>query len=386
MDVRTRIRITRSRQVLLPLLMIVLGCLTPALEGTPLDLVPLEVMLAALLVGGFFLLARLAKGGREANVRIEASGMTVDGVALPPIDQAYMVPATAKAPVRVTIGGKGFSAQLDVRDEAEAGDVLRCLGKDIDHHAARFIGVAPLKSRNGAALLGGLGIGIALIAAGIPLGMTLLTVLGIVIAIAAGIAFTANDIHIGSDGVLVKNRLDSQFYAYRDVVGAIATNRGVRLRLRERDVDIPISARVALTPGEKETRDAMLARLLAGIARAREGDATERGAEVAWRLDRGARPLAEWLRWLHDADDFRNARATNEDLESALEVDAAPWQRLGAAILLARRDDRAKIRIAAEATAAPKLRVALEKIADGVEDSALQEALADVEQEEQNTL
>ena len=366
--------------------MIVLGCLTPALEGTRFDGAPLGVIMAALLIGGFFLLARLAKGGREANVRIDASGMMVDGVAMRPIDQAYMVPATAKTPVRVAMGGKGFSAQLHVRDEAEAGDVLRCLGKDIDHHAARFIGVAPLRSRNGAALLGGLGIGIALIAAGIPLGMTLLTVLGIVIAIAAGIAFTANDIHIGSDGVLVKNRLDSQFHAYRDVVGAIATNRGVHLRLRERDVDIPISARVALTPGEKETRDAMLARIVAGIARAREVDASEKGAEVVWRLDRGDRPVAEWLRWLRDADDFRNARAVSEELEAALELEAAPWQRLGAAILLARRDDREKIRIAAEATAAPKLRVALERIADGVEGSALEEALADVEEEEQRSL
>jgi hypothetical protein len=101
-------------------------------------------------------------------------------------------------------------------------------------------------------------------------------------------------------------------------------------------------------------------------------------------LDRGERPIAAWREQLRrlstGSEGYRAASVALADVQEALDNAAAPVERrIGAALALAGGGDpeaRARIRVAAEASAEPKLRIALESIAAGEEDdAAVEEAL-----------
>lgn len=100
---------------------------------------------------------------------------------------------------------------------------------------------------------------------------------------------------------------------------------------------------------------------LAGARRAR----SRRGVE-AWR----ARLLAT------DGASFRVSSTSSDDIAAVLDDPSAPREaRIGAALALANDPaGRPKIRVAAEATAAPALRIALEQVEAGTLDAASLEA------------
>lgn len=95
-------------------------------------------------------------------------------------------------------------------------------------------------------------------------------------------------------------------------------------------------------------------------------------AEHAETLARGARPSAEWTRELRErveASGFRQGTLAREDLVAVVEDPTAdPTARAGAAYALRaaglKDEERRRLRVAAAATAAPKVRVALEAAAD----------------------
>lgn len=95
-------------------------------------------------------------------------------------------------------------------------------------------------------------------------------------------------------------------------------------------------------------------------------------------------PVGAWLEALRgrakDDADYRNTALGREQLLELIENGAATAEhRVGAAVLLAAKDGvpaRERIRIAAESTANPKLRIALTSIADdAVEEQAIEDAL-----------
>jgi hypothetical protein len=120
-------------------------------------------------------------------------------------------------------------------------------------------------------------------------------------------------------------------------------------------------------------------------------------AKAAWSADRPPVPglgalenvgesVSAWitsLRNLAEADtSYRTTTLTEDQLAEIVDDGAArPVHRVAAAVVLATKDRHAgrdRIRIAAEATANPKLRIALTSIAnDEIEDSALEEAIAE---------
>lgn len=103
-------------------------------------------------------------------------------------------------------------------------------------------------------------------------------------------------------------------------------------------------------------------------------------------LDRAGAPVGAWLDALHGRArgeaDFRHAVLDRDRLLELVAGGAATAEhRVGAAVVLAAKEGaaaRAQIRVAAEATANPKLRVALASIArDAIDERAIEEALAE---------
>lgn len=98
------------------------------------------------------------------------------------------------------------------------------------------------------------------------------------------------------------------------------------------------------------------------------------------RFARAGRSIAEWRRdlagGLEDAG-YRTAAAPRDEAESILRSsDASPEERVGAALALRLADEPpARIRVAAEAMADDGLRAALEAVAEGEDDAALERAL-----------
>ncbi|MBX3185814.1 MAG: hypothetical protein KF819_02320 [Labilithrix sp.] len=113
------------------------------------------------------------------------------------------------------------------------------------------------------------------------------------------------------------------------------------------------------------------------------------GAKVGL-LARGARSTREWLREVALASDehasFRTAAVPLDELWRVVEDPvAATTARAGAALALrSRLDDagRSRLRVAADACAAPKLRVALQHVASDAKPESLEDVYEDLEDED----
>jgi hypothetical protein len=107
----------------------------------------------------------------------------------------------------------------------------------------------------------------------------------------------------------------------------------------------------------------------------------EESAE-ALHVARGGRSVVEWVRGLRATRDYRTASFEAERLWRVVEDGAQlGTTRAGAALVLSAElddDGRARLRVASRTCAEPRLRVALERVTEGAEEGALQEALHDL--------
>lgn len=325
-----------------------------------------------------------ASRSAPAVVAIEDRAIVIGEVRLPraEIEQGYVVPGPLHP--RVTIETRRAVATIDVRDEDEARALLAALGLGMERRFASFSGVARVGTRSGLAAAFAVLAGVGTIVAGAMLALPLLSVIGGALA-AAFVAFAVpSRIRVGADGIAIQNRFDVSTYRFADVVSVSPSERGIELHVSGRKVPVPLVARYTLGPLEREARDALVERIREGIARHATTD--DRAAD-AHRLDRGKRPIAEWIASLVAAEegDFRTAPLRSAELEAVLDDGAsqAATRRIGAAVALSRRGDdaRARVRVAAETTAAPKLRVALEAIASDAEGAVLARAIEEAEEE-----
>jgi hypothetical protein len=183
---------------------------------------------------------------------------------------------------------------------------------------------------------------------------------------------------IGADGLTVKGGLRARFVSWARVREVRTDEAGVRV---VRDDGSVVFAR------GRHVDDGLRATIALRVEEARE--AWRRGglaAERAARLDRGGRDLEAWRDALRKAlaDDgrYREAPMDRDDVARVLDSAASPAERrIGAALLLAEGSDgeagRERVRVAARAAASPRLRIALERVADGsVDEAAIDEALA----------
>lgn len=184
---------------------------------------------------------------------------------------------------------------------------------------------------------------------------------------------------VGSDGVSWARRGRSRFIPY----SAIQDMRlgGDRLNLSLRD-GTTVSLR-ALRKDASETLAALQERMRAASL----AEAPGPGASAEDALVPGSRTVADWLHGLetlvNPAHPFRDASLEPSRLEAVLEGSAGHAARVGAAFALARsgaEDAPQRIRVAAQRSASPRLRFALESIAAGEADrAAIEGALAEEE-------
>ena len=137
---------------------------------------------------------------------------------------------------------------------------------------------------------------------------------------------------------------------------------------------------------EMNLSEARLAELAEWVEEAKQARAHAAAPAHASRLGRRGRPLSAWREELRqltaETADYRHATLSRDDLAAVLESPkTSPEQRIGAALALAEAghaEDLERVRIAASACATPRVRIALEAIADAREDEeALAAALED---------
>lgn len=186
-------------------------------------------------------------------------------------------------------------------------------------------------------------------------------------------------IQIGTDGVLLRGAFRDRFLPHASIVRAWPTRGGiggayhfVRFDLRDgKHVEVPAA-------GHGEAA-AMLSRLEA----ARRVSTDQDRARLLEDIARAGRPVPEWKRALSKLMTRAGYRTAGRDVEEMMRIvedPAAPREQRVAAALAARPhggdDASRRIRVAAEACAEPKLRLALEGASTGDVDDALLEALA----------
>jgi hypothetical protein len=183
-------------------------------------------------------------------------------------------------------------------------------------------------------------------------------------------------VSVGADGV----RYRARFYAWRDVASVTAAEDALTLTLRSGDT-------ATIAPHHSERTNDLVARIEAGLAAHRAAAPEEEDARL---LRRDARATPERVKKLRDLgrDDqtYRDAYVGRDRLWRIVEDPSHEGgTRATAAVALSGALDdaeRRRLRVAAEATVSPKVRVALDEVASSASDARLARALAAIEREE----
>lgn len=318
---------------------------------------------------------------RKRKVVVTERHIEEDGKVLAKRDDVragYVVPARGARGCHVALKGK-MAAELDVANEYQGEQLLAALGMDATHQAAEFRGVARALSLSGIVMWS--------ICALIPLfgiaaafsSMPWLLVVAALLAVTVPMFLIATKIRVGTDGILIQDRLSSRFYRYTDIAGIVPTQRGFSIQLTNgKAVQVPMTVRFMMVASEASQQAALLER----IHEARRIAGSPYVA-AATRLARSGRDVKTWLSTLvpETHAGFRDAAIPKEDLEGILDGDVPVTTRVAAAFVLARASDEGaeRVRIAAGACVEPKLRVALEAAAKRASPEELEAAIAEID-------
>jgi hypothetical protein len=193
---------------------------------------------------------------------------------------------------------------------------------------------------------------------------------------AAIVLSTKMAVDVGTDGVLVRRPMSNRFLRYGALRAVTTEGHAIALHLYSGEV-LRFGLGFLGSP-HLASRDALAAR----IEEARLACAEDRpSGEAEGFVAPGGRGLKRWVsevRALARARDYREARVDAERLWSVLEdAKTSPAARAGAAIALSTDEgSRARLRVAADGCAEPRLRVALTRLAEGAAEPELEEALA----------
>lgn len=335
------------------------------------------------------------------TLRVDEHTVSVDGRVVAEradLEAAFIVPTEGAALVHLQRKGR-FSPPVfvRVRDELEAEGLLRELGFDAEHTAAQMRIASGLLAMSVwkqtvsmmAPLLAFVPAMIAFGAAHNPAGS--MASVATLLAYVFGLSFTPTTVRVGTDGIVTRWLGRTRFISHADIVRTETygeamggkTQRGVRLYLKSGEA-------VRLPTGQTDIAKVEAKRLEHRIDEARL--AHRRGAVggTTELLARGDRTLADWIRYLRGMGAGAvgpRAPAVPSDVLLRIVEDsrAAPLDRASAAVAaIASGDDDVKrrVRVAADTTASPKLRVALERIATGDdEELALAESLDELNAE-----
>ena len=186
----------------------------------------------------------------------------------------------------------------------------------------------------------------------------------VVVAAASALLFrVASKISVGVDGIYVGGTSRARFFAYRDLD---------EVRVKGGDIELVRQGRVALRlqlHGEDATRrDAIMARIHEALARVKD---VERDAAANFVTSRSSDKVAQSAR---GGGDYRMPSVSHEALWSLVEgaAVAAPTRTAAAEALVSTGGvpERERLRVAAAHCADPRVRLALEELADDEADEA----------------
>jgi hypothetical protein len=345
---------------------------------------------------------RSVKGAKadDGVLSVDERSVTFAGkelVARARLAQAFVVPQEQAPLVRLERKGR-LQRPLFVRlpDPAAADAFVRALGLDAEHTAAEM--------RVASSMLGW-SMGKQLLSILVPMLLTipatvlLVKVAPIVLAFPFlfvcyifALTFAPTTVRIGTDGIVTRWLGRTRFIAHSEIdlvhaydeVRGTKRQRGVRLQLKSGE-------KVTLPTGQRDIALTEAAQLERRIDEARE--AHRRGATGGTTdvLARGDRSASEWIRYLRGvgagAVGLRAPAIPPEVLLRVVEDSkAAPIERASAAVAAIASGDedvKKRVRVAADTTVSPKLRVALERIASDAEetDDALVDTLDELSEE-----
>jgi hypothetical protein len=318
---------------------------------------------------------------RRGILHASAGGLQQDGVTV--VERSRVAAAFLLSPedsvVRIILR-RALPVDVRLESEEKARALLTALGLGTGHVAtfeARYGGRRrPLAGAVAAvAAAGALGASSALLHGG---GMA--SAARLVLLWAAALSFYLRSfvrVDVGSDGVLLRRVGEQRFLSYNSIVGASVDERGAVVLTMRSEGEIRLS--MATSPDKVQLRDTFLERIEDG----RTAFARERRAEGAEALIApGRRSVSLWMkdvRALAGPLHYRETRLDQDRLWQVVDdATASPATRAGAALAIAVHDQpsRLRLRVAAEACAQPKLRVALTRVSEGASDPELEEVLA----------
>lgn len=378
-------------------------------------------------IGVWYHLYRARRPSAQSGaLRATRNGVYIAGkrlVARSEISSGVIWPATRHGTM-VRIERKGALAgpiDLRVKDVAEGRALLHALGLDATQVASDFsataISVSEWRRRRWLAIggvFGGIFSAIAArgalqaLGAGHGASVAIPILLGVTLYIAGAVQmFLPAKVRVGADGVLLRRLGTKRFIPIADMVHATAITernqwsmyRLVRIEMAMGPpVDIvtaagkggfrrsqPIAAPAWAAQWMQLRSDILAERINEAIDGAKE---RPKGtfAAAASVLSRRSRPVSEWVAALRSMKEgtptFREGLtlAIDELWKILEDPDAQEEKRAAAAVALSPRIDdsgRGRLRVAAQATVAPKLRVALEAAASD-DDDRLIEALEEI--------
>ena len=344
---------------------------------------------------------RYARGSPAPRGDVTANGRGVfvgDTLALAREDVAYGFVETAPGGARVKLGDDthGLRLEIRVKDADDGRELLRAMGLDVAQRVAPFFAASPLGGARGFGIAAGAtaalwvamlyllpsyGWSSRLLDDVAAITHSLMPVLAMLTW--AVLSTVPTRVTVGADGLDVRWLRRRRFIPYRSILRVIPAfgqlrivlADGTKLRLR--------GQRRSFTPQTRTEHRAMVDRLGAAID---EHVAASRVQEAVAQLPAPGRDGAGWLRELDAVQvgvegGYRRAVVSDEALWRVVEDASVDEKtRAGAAVALRKVLDGeglARLRVVAEATASPRLRVALEA-ASGNEEGAIAQSLDDL--------
>lgn len=332
----------------------------------------------------------------DGTLSVDSERIAIDGATIAPraeLTQGCLVPSSAGTLVRIE-RRRASAIVVRVADEREGRALLEALGFDAAHAVAELKIASGLLAYDVATqllvTLPAVGVGVAAILATAFIlqkqaGPFIFAIIAAMLGYMLGLAFAPTTVRVGTDGIATRWLWRDRFIPFSSIARAekydmiIGTKRqlGVRLALMGGE-------EVRLPTGQTDIGEVEASRLLTRIEEARE--ARHAGNVSPELLARGARDVAGWVRALRAlGEGAHNLRASALPLDALLQLvedaSAREVDRASAAVAaLASHGDEAarRVRVAAETTASPKLRVALDRIAEAPDDEELGTVLEDL--------
>lgn len=326
----------------------------------------------------------LANRFRDGEVLADESGLTVGGekIARASIVNAYFEPGVGNHPASIRVYRKrGAAFRIRVASESDADAILRAARVGPEDREATFTVVSTIGTKSWWTGIGLMLVAMFALAASVAAEQALGFFAAFAGIIATSMLFLAAEVRVGADGLVVGSRVFRRFVPWSAIDGIETRGKGILLRLENgREEFFAVTQNLSVRDWERAYLAAIVTRTEKALEAYRSRVAP--GAEA--RLARSGRPHAEWLKALGDREgSFRSAPLLDDQLWNVVENPTADvTARAGAATLLSRNageHERARLRLAAEACAAPKLRVVLDRAAAGATEEEVASALEEIE-------